>query len=47
MEIVPLQGFNVTNEKIVGNATIITVSSKMDEMSFFNQVFKQIITAGQ
>jgi hypothetical protein len=38
---IPLQGFNVTNEKLVGNATIITVSSKMDEMTFFNQVFKE------
>ena len=38
---IPLQGFNVTNEQIVGNATIITVSSKMDEMTFFNQVFKE------
>jgi hypothetical protein len=37
---IPLQGFNVTNEQIVGNATIITVSSKMDEMTFFNQIFK-------
>ncbi|MGB7968328.1 MAG: hypothetical protein WCF28_02005 [Methanobacterium sp.] len=38
---IPLQGFNVTNEQIVGNATIITVSSKLDEMTFFNQVFKE------
>jgi len=38
---VQLTGFNVTNEQIVGNATIITVSSKLDEMSFFNQVFKE------
>lgn len=38
---IPLQGFNVTNEQIVGNATIITVSSKMNEMTFFNQVFKE------
>ena len=38
---IPLQGFNVTNEKIVGKATIITVSSNMNEMAFFNQVFKE------
>jgi hypothetical protein len=37
---IPLQGFNVTNEQIVGNATIITLSSNMDEMTFFNQIFK-------
>ena len=38
---IPLPGFNVTNEQIVGNATIIKVSSNLDEMTFFNQVFKE------
>ena len=34
---VQLQGFNILDEKVVGNKTIIKVSSNMNELTFFNQ----------
>ena len=34
---IEFQGFNVLDEKIVGNKTILTVSSNMNELKFFNQ----------
>lgn len=37
---IELQGFNVLDEKMVGNKTIITVSSNINELAFFNQTSK-------
>ncbi len=34
---IQLEGFNILDEKIVGNKTIIKVSSNMNELTFFNQ----------
>lgn len=39
---VELEGFNVLDEKVVGNKTIITVSSNLNELTFFKQIFKLI-----
>ena len=39
---VELEGFNVLDEKVIGNKTIITVSSNLNELTFFNQIFKLI-----
>jgi hypothetical protein len=37
---IDLQGFNILDEKVVGNKTIITVSSNINELVFFNQISK-------
>jgi hypothetical protein len=34
---IEFQGFNVLDEKVVGNKTILTISSNMNELKFFNQ----------
>ena len=34
---IEFQGYNVSDEKVVGNKTILTISSKMNELKFFNQ----------
>ncbi|MFZ0441176.1 MAG: hypothetical protein WAL81_00895 [Methanobacterium sp.] len=34
---IQLQGFNILDEKVVGNKTILKVSSNMNELKFFNQ----------
>jgi hypothetical protein len=34
---IKLQGFNILDEKVVGNKTILKVSSNMNELTFFNQ----------
>ena len=38
-ENVPMTGFNVINERIVGNNTIITVSANMNEFTALNNSF--------
>jgi hypothetical protein len=39
---IQLPGFDVVDEKIVGNKTVITISSNMNELTFFNQIFKTL-----
>ncbi|HEX7467157.1 MAG TPA: hypothetical protein VF324_01045 [Methanobacterium sp.] len=34
---IQLQGFNILDEKVIGNKTILKVSSNMNELKFFNQ----------
>lgn len=39
---IQLPGFDIVNEKVVGDKTVITISSNMNELTFFNQIFKTL-----